>query len=159
MLNEVVAVPEGLEPSTCRLEVGRSIQLSYGTAAALLRQSQCNFKCAKPGFSGSRRSADWWRNCRRTRRAVYSWCVCAARSPPRQYPGPWHSPAPQHCFQTTGEPATACRATRSSPSADQPGAPLLPKIPAPSFWSSPSPTTSQFSPVDKSARAWLAPSY
>ncbi len=28
----VLAVPEGLEPSTCRLEVGCSIQLSYGTA-------------------------------------------------------------------------------------------------------------------------------
>ena len=28
-----LAIPEGLEPSTCRLEVGCSIQLSYGTGA------------------------------------------------------------------------------------------------------------------------------
>ena len=29
--NKSLAIPEGLEPSTCRLEVGCSIQLSYGT--------------------------------------------------------------------------------------------------------------------------------
>ncbi len=34
-----MAGPEGLEPSTCRLEVGCSIQLSYGPALpASLRQ-------------------------------------------------------------------------------------------------------------------------
>jgi hypothetical protein len=30
--NLELAIPEGIEPSTCRLEVGCSIQLSYGTA-------------------------------------------------------------------------------------------------------------------------------
>lgn len=30
----MMAGPEGLEPSTCRLEVGCSIQLSYGPATA-----------------------------------------------------------------------------------------------------------------------------
>jgi hypothetical protein len=35
---KLLAIPEGIEPSTCRLEVGCSIQLSYGTADALLLQ-------------------------------------------------------------------------------------------------------------------------
>ena len=78
MLNEVVAVPEGLEPSTCRLEVGRSIQLSYGTTAALLRQRPRKFKCARCRFNGSRRSAGQSRNCRHNRPGVHSPFACAA---------------------------------------------------------------------------------
>lgn len=38
LLKEVMAVPEGFEPSTSRLEGGCSIQLSYGTTLALLDQ-------------------------------------------------------------------------------------------------------------------------
>jgi hypothetical protein len=32
MLNNMLATPGGLEPPTCRLEGGCSIQLSYGAA-------------------------------------------------------------------------------------------------------------------------------
>ena len=35
-----MAIPEGLEPSTCRLEVGCSIQLSYGTVAGEIATGQ-----------------------------------------------------------------------------------------------------------------------
>lgn len=37
LLKEVMAVPEGFEPSTSRLEGGCSIQLSYGTTRGSFR--------------------------------------------------------------------------------------------------------------------------
>lgn len=39
-----MAIPEGLEPSTCRLEVGCSIQLSYGTVTVLVKNRFAMFK-------------------------------------------------------------------------------------------------------------------
>ena len=40
-----LAIPGGLEPPTCRLEGDCSIQLSYGTAGALVKQGGTLGKC------------------------------------------------------------------------------------------------------------------
>jgi hypothetical protein len=52
--NLELAIPEGIEPSTCRLEVGCSIQLSYGTAPGVF--------CGVGGRLASRLRVKEWKN-------------------------------------------------------------------------------------------------
>jgi hypothetical protein len=52
--NLELAIPEGIEPSTCRLEVGCSIQLSYGTAQGVF--------CGVGGRLASRLRVKEWKN-------------------------------------------------------------------------------------------------
>ena len=141
-----MATPAGLEPATCRLEGGRSIQLSYGAEPRRAPFISC--------INATKERRDSAENCRNRKESCAQPASdlrpgrrrrCARR---RRSPPPWR--------RSAASPASACRRNSSTPSMARSGAAIRARIREP-IYPSPGPIAWRCGRAGKCERSRTVP--